>query len=805
MATAGEIDQMGPGSQGVPGTPYRRANGDVVTFEDELRALEQSRTDARAERDGLVARGNDPQTARSGGDRMAARLAELALEIDFLTQEIHRANELGHTPVGGLTMSDNTVFPGFSMSSPSDASGHFSNARRIAHPSAYHEYDAREPTHARTAHVRDRAHVCERGHYCVRGTKLPCPAGRYGATHGLSTALCTGPCAPGYYCPQGSSADEGRELECGGTHVYCPEGSGEPTVSPPGYYTIGGYQNQPGHPENTTRSDVRRCPAGFFCEDGVVAQCPQGTYGAASGLATRACSGPCEPGHFCPPGSTHARENECAGIFSLVDNVTRVRLGHFHDQAEATMDTSCAASMLPVYPTQMFEFTLALVNSENMNDPRNWDVAGNTRLVPINNMEFDEKELAMKSAGTGRQSFIGTGWKPGRGGKTACAWKKYYTQDVVGMDGFQRWEFNDHFMFGMYFSSSTNAFSFAGGANGGYGHKGSAIHQQEWNFFCLSSGGDDSFCHQNGETCTECEIADLLQEPRADDCASKPSRPCPCTSETYVATPIDDRPVLVRTQENGVDRGCEDGPEYGMTYGTTTTFTENSADDFGRRAHSKAFYGGILHFDEHLTAKQIQQVYDVTRVYYPGHGGERDPQQIQCGYYDSNEGAGRLAWFDHTRPRLPTTHLGIYSPAAIYDMSLEGGSAEVFCPEGTGYPERAKPGYYTTGGDDTRNTTRSAQQPCEPGYFCVDGKKIPCPPGTYGLRWEEVGRECSGFCPKGFECPVGTAQPKPCPEGTYASGGFAKCMECANSNVLGRHSQSPQAKDCRDSRKCCVW
>ena len=40
------------------------------------------------------------------------------------------------------------------------------------------------------------------GHYAFNGILYVCPAGFYGATSGLSTATCSGPCSvPGYYCP----------------------------------------------------------------------------------------------------------------------------------------------------------------------------------------------------------------------------------------------------------------------------------------------------------------------------------------------------------------------------------------------------------------------------------------------------------------------------------------------------------------------------------------------------------------------------------------------------------------------------
>ena len=85
---------------------------------------------------------------------------------------------------------------------------------------------------------------CAPGQYCdSSGVAKPCPAGRYGATTGLTTALCSGPCAKGHYCLEASTK----------AHQY---------------------------------------------------PCPQGTYGDVSGLADAACSGPCAPEYDCKHGST---------------------------------------------------------------------------------------------------------------------------------------------------------------------------------------------------------------------------------------------------------------------------------------------------------------------------------------------------------------------------------------------------------------------------------------------------------------------------------------------------------------------
>ena len=85
--------------------------------------------------------------------------------------------------------------------------------------------------------------VCPMGAYCVKGVIYDCPAGRYGRAERLDSANCTGPCAPGHYCPRGSTSRHERP-------------------------------------------------------------CPIGRYGATEGLRDSLCTGPCKKALDCPLGST---------------------------------------------------------------------------------------------------------------------------------------------------------------------------------------------------------------------------------------------------------------------------------------------------------------------------------------------------------------------------------------------------------------------------------------------------------------------------------------------------------------------
>jgi hypothetical protein len=72
---------------------------------------------------------------------------------------------------------------------------------------------------------------CPAGFYCQGGVAFPCPAGRYGGREGETLTLCSGPCASGYWCPEGSNAS--TQIACGDPRFYCPEGEkgmGRPTA-----------------------------------------------------------------------------------------------------------------------------------------------------------------------------------------------------------------------------------------------------------------------------------------------------------------------------------------------------------------------------------------------------------------------------------------------------------------------------------------------------------------------------------------------------------------------------------------------
>ena len=135
------------------------------------------------------------------------------------------------------------------------------------------------------------------GSYSIAGStsSIPCPAGRFGSVSGLNSTLCSGPCSPGYFCPEGSI--QSNQYPCGNYSFYCPEGSSTRQVVSLGYYSI------PDDINESIRSNQIPCPPGSYCIAGRKYPCPIGRYGSESFLSSSNCSSDCPKGSYCPLGS----------------------------------------------------------------------------------------------------------------------------------------------------------------------------------------------------------------------------------------------------------------------------------------------------------------------------------------------------------------------------------------------------------------------------------------------------------------------------------------------------------------------
>ena len=240
-------------------------------------------------------------------------------------------------------------------------------------------------------------HACIAGHYCPMATPapVPCPVGFYSSLKGRASVtdceVCdagyycayeaqvhvTGECAPGYYCPAGSTG--AQQVPCPSRYYrlqpraeseeycavcprgsYCVEGTASPVPCKKGYYCVAGTD----HPEpcpigtfgNSTdlrsQEDCTPCTAGYYC-DGMglthpTGLCDPGYYcisraftSAPPGLPT---GGLCPKGGFCPVGSSYP--TACAeGTFNNFTGGSSQQ-----DCIDCTPGYYCSGSNLP-YPS----------------------------------------------------------------------------------------------------------------------------------------------------------------------------------------------------------------------------------------------------------------------------------------------------------------------------------------------------------------------------------------------------------------------------------------------------------------------
>jgi len=107
--------------------------------------------------------------------------------------------------------------------------------------------------------------------------------------------------------------------------------------------------------------------------------------------------------------------------------------------------------------------------------------------------------------------------------------------------------------------------------------------------------------------------------------------------------------------------------------------------------------------------------------------------------------------------------------------------------------------------------TKTEQFLCEPGFFCENGTRFPCPKGYFGLKAGGNNVHCDGTCPPGFYCTEATIIPRPCgsvdlfcPEGSYSPRFVSEGSETYNNRTsLTKLSAGMPLSVLRDAERKC--
>ena len=136
------------------------------------------------------------------------------------------------------------------------------------------------------------ANECPAGSYCGEGTDEPeeCPAGTFNPAIGrMSISECLN-CTGGYFCNET------------GMHLILPKSLSIKYTFFPGLIAVVG-QCEPGHycPEGSSSPTELLCPMGYYCGLGTEypAQCPNGTYSNQTGIDEESDCMQCTPGMYC--------------------------------------------------------------------------------------------------------------------------------------------------------------------------------------------------------------------------------------------------------------------------------------------------------------------------------------------------------------------------------------------------------------------------------------------------------------------------------------------------------------------------
>ncbi|KDO25587.1 hypothetical protein SPRG_08886 [Saprolegnia parasitica CBS 223.65] len=663
--------------------------------------------------------------------------------------------------------------------------------------------------------------VCEPGHYCIDGVRSPCPAGTFGSAFGLTTPACSGQCAPGYHCPQGSLLATANE--CGSPHTYCPEGSPHPQFIASGYCGVG--------TSATTQAAQALAPPGSFALEGQCYSCPGGSYGTDPGSISPTCSGVCAPGYYCPPGSTSPFQVTCGlGAYCPTGSASPLSVTRGFYSYIATTD-ACGPGLYRSASTSLAALLLA-----------GWSAIA----VDYGDALFPYAPCVPCPLGT---------FKPDQGDdQSLCLACPLFTSTssidrttctCYRVSGGAAW---DATTTALYFDGvdcidlpvSTQMVSLLAPNSSWTKDREAAC---EPGYYCVQGAREPCPAGRYGTSWKETNplCTDACRRGHYCPVASAHDAMKPCGAPYLYCPSGSPYPVAVTAGYYSLDSisglfsdltrrdaqaPCEPGAfcKYGLQYPCP-----------GGR------YGSAAQETSSLCTGLCQRGFycppGSTRPTQVACGnasvicrrGSAVPEPVAVGYYSGGDTSptealdrDSMRWYqlpcplgsycvDGTSFPCPggtyggVTQLtrptcsglcapGYYCPpGSVASQAFSCGNVSVYCPPGSTQPLAVSVGYYTTGGT---NSTRSGQALCPIGSFCQHGVLYQCPSGTYGSTTGLTVETCSGWCRAGYFCPPGTvsATANACGPSSYSIDGQGDCMACPSARP---------AMPCQNRRACC--
>mmetsp|Transcript_6632 Transcript_6632/g.24821 ORF Transcript_6632/g.24821 Transcript_6632/m.24821 type:complete len:4721 (-) Transcript_6632:61-14223(-) len=634
---------------------------------------------------------------------------------------------------------------------------------------------------------------CRPGYYCaagsVRETNTQCPPGTFTNRMDITAASQCEICPRGYACPIGTGGSQPPQ-RCAQGH-YCP---GAPTHGEANQI----YYNDGTHPtlRGTTAPDEFACPAGTYsmrrdltsaseCD-----KCPAG-YWCAGGQ--NRWSGYCAPGHFCPEGSYSPTAHPCpAGTYSSAVNLT-----------SATECTPCPrghycgeGSIAPVTcPVGTFaNFT----NAVHMGPSNDWNSSACMECPAGHYCE----------AGTIQPGECGISnySPPGQGCCNSCELGRYCplnTTSLIQMNETYRCPA------GLFCDRGQ------GPAPTTYANACPKAH------FCVEATEAPEPCSpgkygpntglKSDTECTVCQKGQYCSGGKEEPdgfCAKGHYCPAGSVNSTQVQCPDGTYRDIVGAENEQHCTICPNG--FYCVVGTVTPIT-----------CPRGYYCKIGSFEPEScpigtfsNTSGLKEPEDCTACpagYYCDGIGATEPSGLcDPGFYCIGSA------FTSAPPDPPTGGLcprgGFCQFGSSYPSTCEKGTYNNFtggrsqddcyaCPSGYYCAGSNLPlpsglcsaGWYCTGGASLptqfevpagyfSDEGASAPQPCQPGTYGIAPKQAVCPDCPEGNYCPTLAGQDYIVCPAGNYCPQKSAEPTPCPAGTYATKtglkNVTQCLDC---------------------------
>lgn len=621
-----------------------------------------------------------------------------------------------------------------------------------------------------------------------------CSAGRYGASAGLFGSYCSGPCQAGYYCPIGSTS--ATELECGAEGFYCPEGTGAPIPAAAGRHTV--FEVGTSYAPTTDAYIVDRAiNASKPMGSNNYISSPQLNYNASITLndtltggnvsvvnvtfgfvdsfgqplrpTTRTFDVMCQYGHYCSLGVMHP----CP-------------LGRYGDR-RGLATSECADSCVAGEYCPVGSVTPTICE-------KGYYCPDGKLRVPCPAGKYGSRTGLPDRACSGKC----------KAGYYCPAGSKNLTEEICpggtygATAGLQSPTCSGDCEAGYYCpDGSTNATAYQCGDPSLFCPRGSSAPFTVWPHPAHYTVGGDKTRRQAQRLCEQgyyCMYGDKFSCPRG----------------TY-----------------GNATGMWDTEQMAMVNGTATGGPNRNSSYDGQ--HTGFICSGLCTRGYYCPVNSTSptqvpcppgrygptdgQKDDMCYAQCPlGHycpSGTADPIKCPAGRFGNvsglvSEECSNECWEGGCDPNL--CQEGHYCPeGSIHARQYQCGGPAYYCPTGAAVPTSVTKGFYTVGPfplEDSR--MRVTQLICPPGYYCRDGLKIPCPPGTYGDEHGLSTDACSGDCPLGHFCPLGSfdAKMNRCPAGRY---GFkTKLSQSSCSGLCAQGYHCPEASTTPYEFECSV-